>query len=362
MDYLQEIKKKETDLNELRRRHDDDYDLFRLVEFVMKDVETKQKWPNMHNVTLPAPRAFGSRVISVLHKSDRQTVVEGRNLDEKQQSKIEDFIDTAFVAADELLAEKQIPPVRAFFNTTAALRGGIASRNLVYQKDGKTIFDILPWDIRDVTWESGPKGLMWAANKKRRTAAIAKAEYPDATFSGKWVEVTEALDEEYIHTFVGSRMAKESQRHGLGYVPVMIQPVTLIPMLTLRDSMDTPWRYWGESIYAGARGVYARMNELATLFQTMSVEAYRPALQKPTMDLNEDAEVPEGPGTFQTVRPNELYQAMPKRDLYQVQLHAWTLLNGELQRITLPYIEYGEIAFELSAVASPVCKDSQSGT
>ena len=328
---------------------DDDLDLFHLVPHKMMNFEGKEM-PRVRNITLPAPQSYAKRTIATLNKATRQTVVVSDKLDDKQTATIEQFVDTAFEMADDLLASKSFTKVKPFHNSTAALRGGISSRNLVYTNSkGETAIDILPWDMRDVTWETGDDGLEWAACKKKRNTYIASETYNFSHLNQKDnVVITDVWNKEYNEVFVGSELVKE-EAHDLGYVPVMIQPASMIPMLTLRG-VDSLWKYWGESVFSGSRNLYSKLNDLATLFMSMSAEAYHPAMQKATSDLGEDSAVPQA-GEVVNVNPNELYTNMPKRDMYQVQLHIWSILNAELQRATLPYIEYGEIAFELSAVA-----------
>lgn len=350
MDYLAEIKKKEDDLQELRDRQDNDLDLFNLLAHEMQKADGGGKMPKMQNVTLPAPQSYAKRVLAVLHKATRQTVVEGDKLDDKQTHKIEQFIDIGFGLADDLLGQKQIVGLKPYLNSMAALRGWIGARTRVYQSGKETVFDLLPWDMRDATWESLADGLGWAAYKRKRDKAIVERDY-GYEGTGRDAEVTDVWDRTHNYIFVDGRQMGEPREHGLGYVPVMIQPVSLVPMLTLRDSStDSAWRYFGESIFSGSRTLHPKLNDLATLFQTMGVEAYHPAMQKLTDDLNEDIEIPES-GQAVPVRPDQVFREMPKRDMYQIQLHTWNVLNAELQRATLPYIEFGELAFELSAVA-----------
>lgn len=354
MDYLEAINDKDNDIKQLKDRMDDDLELFNLTDHEMKKFDGKTAMPRMRNVTLPAPQSFGKRVLAVLHKSTRQTVVKGDDLSQEKEHNIEQFVDIGFEVADDLLANKQMLPLKAFQNSIAALRGGTASRNLVYQNQkGEVVFDILPWDLRDVTWESGKDGLIWAAYKRKLSGTQIEQEF-GLKKSGRDIEVTDVWDRQGNYVFVGKKEVAPrvgDNGHGLDYVPVVIQPVSLVPMLTLRNSnVETPLKYYFESIFSGSRKLYSKLNDLATLFQSMAVEAYHPAMQKETEELDADIDVP-GAGDVIPVTPNQLYREMPKREMYQVQLHAWNVLISELQRATLPFIEFGELAFELSAVA-----------
>jgi len=99
-DLLTTVKKKESGLNSLYTRMDNDMKLYYLEAFVLKD-SSNRKIPDADSVTLNDPRTYADRVISLLGGAKRRFNVKG---EEKLVRSVETFLNDLYYMNDEDLS------------------------------------------------------------------------------------------------------------------------------------------------------------------------------------------------------------------------------------------------------------------
>lgn len=351
MDYLQLIKDKEGESQELFNRMDDDRKKrYHLEEYKLKDFDNKEI-PECDNVTTNDSAVFASRVIALLLSAHPQTVVEGKGMNDKATTLIENFLNDIDLAVDERLNRMGLISLDSFLYEQVTIRGRIAERRLMRMDGDNFIADVLPMDTRYLVYEMGTDGLIWSAYKTKRSKSMLEREYPEleGKIRGKALYVYDMWYEDRNIIFIDSKEFK-NEENPLGYPPINIQISPLGSQLQDEDNL----KHSGESIFWLDRGLYAEKNKAVTIDQSLARMALFPPLQKEFEDIA-SAEKPEKPvQAARQVIPvgkGELYHAMPIADIHNANRHAYNIIEGCIQRGSFTTVEYGNLTFPLSAVA-----------
>ena len=341
------VSEKENELIDLRTRMDNDLKLYRLDKFYLKDYNNKNV-EKVDNVTGNDPELFASRALSLMNTANMRIIVDG--LEQDKATVIEEFLWWALAQADRRLVRKRKGTLRENLTFGAGIRGWTGSRTLVWKDGDEVIFDILPIDMRYGAFDMGAEDIAWGSNTIAKTNFQIEREYKFATRSkSKSQNVVDFWDDkENIIYIKGSNYILSQWAHGLGKPPVIIEPVMLAP--PIGDMGDV--KYWGESFFAGTRGLYAEKNKLATIMQTVNVMGFKPPMGFKSAEGNKYPETsPYAPGGVIAIKTDEGFMEIPFADIKDIAPFMYREISAAIQRRTFSYVEYGELGFELSAVA-----------
>lgn len=327
------------------------YEMLRPDNKPMKDVI---------NVTFNDPTTFAARAIATLGSAQRQTVVTGREMTDKQNAVIENFIDDMTVTVDEQLAKEGTLDLDTFINEQVCIRGGIGSRNTIYkeldkkeQETGRTIIKVLTCDERFLVWERGSNGLDWEAHLSSRSPAKITKEYGkeigDKVKGTKPVEVVDLWTPDENLVYIDKKEAVK-QKNIYGYPPFTNAKSAAGSMLSSAEAK----KHDGESIFWMNRGLFPELNRTASIFQTINVGSFAGAMQYAS-DKGARAKKPQKPpwGIY-SVTPVEKgggYTPVPVNDIRAAARLFYAILYTRVQQGGLSAIDYGNLTFPLSAVA-----------
>jgi hypothetical protein len=240
------IQAKEQDSSALWQQMDDDFKLWSLEEFI--PVEGYESY------TTPAPRNFFDKVVDGLARAVMSIQIklpEDASDDDREAARTgEMYLSGALNTIDRTLRLRGEPDLRSTLGFLMGLRGWMAMRALVYVPEGKkdTVFDVVPWDMRHVTFQTGAQGLIWAAHTRVVGASQILDEYGvDITTDRGLVRsiaskigfnqsrdepgavVTDFWDQERNSIMIQGEFHKEPKPHNLDHVPVFIGPVGSMP-------------------------------------------------------------------------------------------------------------------------------------
>ena len=279
MDYYNLIKENAGERLELTTRMDDDVKLRNLLAYVMMKSDGKTKVDGVINVTLNRPKTMAAFIISALGRTSGQILVETE--DKKLDTDyIKDFRRLAFAAADEKLLKLKLWKLKRYFDEQVCIRGGLAARCLFQMVDGVLDPDITCWDYRYVNYVPGEDG--WASygygTKKKKSVIEGEKWYKSqgdkVSIPGKEAEVVEVWDKDHNEIWLGGVKVFE-QEHPYGYVPVVIQGVSLGSMLADVDDIKNQ----NESIFYLIREAIPELNRLVSIIQTQALGTLFPPAQ-----------------------------------------------------------------------------------
>lgn len=349
MDYLQAVSLKEAELSDLYTRMDDDKDLLYLKKYTVKD-RYNRAIPGIINVTLNDPAVFSANVIASLGATKQQIVVESeaKKLD---TGYIEQFQKAALDSANDRLRRQGKPLLNAFFDEQLCIRGRAGARCLFREEAGVLIPDILPLDTRYLTYEIGTDGLVWAAYKTLRSKALINSEY-GVNITGNHAIVLDVWDGKVNEIWIEGRKRVE-QENPYGYVPFVIQVVSLGSMLQDKDSLS----HHGESILFLIRDIIPELNRLVSILQTLNMSAVKApkqyaSLQGTQADVKAvvDAGFDEM-GALTAIDVGGGISLVPIADIKRSASLLHSMMETRMQRGSVSAIDLGNLAFPLSAVA-----------
>src|SRR4030042_3610219 len=351
VDYYQLVTDKERDFKGLHDRMDRDKDLFNLKPFILREANNRII-DNVQNVTRNDPRTLANHIQSILIGAKRQIEVEGKGLktiEDKKTTIVESFLGDILDEIDSIIWKTwlRIPNLRAFLSQQICVRGSIASRYYQRVENKLLVPDLLPIDTRYLTYESGGGSLEWAAYKTKRSRAKISAEY-EVTVAGKVGEVCDFWDDTFERIYVEQKLVKE-QKHGLGYVPFVVQLCPLGSMLMDDDVL----KYSGESIYDSLRDIFTGSNEVASIVHTTTHYGLKPPLQYES-EGGEDTVVeklPYGEGATDSVEPGGGFKAMPLIDIHNAARNDYAMFDRRRQTGGISAVNFGALTQQLSAVA-----------
>ena len=373
-EIIEMVDQHEQDMQELVKRMDADFSRYRLTTHVLKDNATGDPLSNYAVYTSNAARVFADKVISWQVLAElliRAPHLEVGRHEEEQDNLKERFAIGNLRAADERLKRMLQPSLRGQQSFYATVRGGYIGGRCLLAKNprtGQTYADITVFDPMHTHWCLGADGLEWVCYKIKKTRAQIQREYgitiPGTTMSnsGGYARGSSDVEREgvYVYDFYDGRIntvimdnetLKEMTPHGSPRVPCYLTLVGPAPLLQSRVANDLA-KEVGESIYAGARGVYDKFSDVASIFLEIIERARRQTTIMESQDgkkvLEEDPYVV--PTTIAT-RPGEKVYTLELQKMAQETMAYVTMIMGEMQRATLPFSAYGETPFQLSGFA-----------
>lgn len=348
MNELTLIEDKEREFAELRIRQDTDKDLYYGKQFKMKNFD-KQETPNVVNVTLNDARLWAKRAIGTLGTTVIQTVVEGKDLklmEDKETSLIEGFLKALFLDAGKRLYNRGIPDLNMFQNEQIAIRGRVASRNLLRTEKGEFVPDILPLDTRYFVYELGTDGMEWGNYTTRRSKARLKEEY-GIDYRGNTAGVQDFWSDKENVVFIDGK-EKERKKHKLGSAPFTLSLSTSGSFMQDSES----FKYSGESIFGTTRELFETLDLLATIIVTTTQYGFNPPMQKVVQPGGKQPKKPPyGVGAVSPVALGEEYKGMPLVDINNAARFAYGIVYSRIQQGGMSTVELGNLDFPLSGAA-----------
>jgi hypothetical protein len=186
----------------------------------------------------------------------------------------EDMYYHGFEMADEKLSMTGDASLLASATWQAVVLGRIAVRVLVYKDDDdEIVWDYLPMIPSLVTFSFDTKGLAWYNYETFRSAECISNEYGKEVteeVEGKGISVSDHWDREHNVRYLtkDKEMLGKAWKHGLGFVPAIILPVTLGPKIITTEGIDVT--AWGQSIYDHVKTPFRNLNMLRSVVATQA--------------------------------------------------------------------------------------------
>ena len=336
---------------------DDDFDLLALHEFESKDPQGNTR-KGYQAFTSTAPRNHFDKVLDGVNRAALSIQIQlPEKASEKARraaSKGELYLFGALDAIDRTQTRRGEPPLREALGHYICNRGWFGMRALVYLPKGETetVFDVQPWDPINMTWEYGPRGLLWAGYKRLITKAAAFGEY-GVEIQGQTAVVLDFWDTERNSAIIANAFVKEPEEHRIGRVPVLIGAVGSMPTIHGRAQVggaysgttaDQMLALRGDSVWAASRGLYEPRNKYISWLMDTAARSVSGSLVHTTKPgsnrINEDPHK-----TFQIIRLEEEGETLKGLELPQMGPEAAAVLgimNDDLQQSALPYpLAYG---------------------
>jgi len=359
-EYLQQVRDKEGELQELYNRMDTDKELAQLAKYVMINAKDKPV-PDVVNVTLNKPAVFLANVESALNNAIEQVsiVTEDNKVDKDH---IADCVRAGFASANSRLRAQGKFPINPFIDQQMCRRGRGAAR-VVFQtvdtKDdkGKTVRGVKPdislWDSRFVASDIGEEGGWGSYRTIRSKGDIEKEwppeEYPGVKVSGKSAEVVDYWNNEANVVYIGGKQVFE-QPNPFGYPPICTQIVTLGSMLADSDAL----KYQGESIFFLIRDCIPELNRLLSIMQTLNMIAIKPPKGWASKEgLQEAPEYNDviAPGSITTHEIGGGVSNIDFGDLKNATIYALNVIDNAIKQGSLEIVDVGNLPGPMSAVA-----------
>jgi hypothetical protein len=343
---------RKSEMRELFKRMDDDRKLALLQPYEMLQLDG-QKTPDVINVTMNEAKVFMDRCAAIMNGANMQQIVFGNLLSDKETTVIENFFRDIYYMNDLALANVIFCSLYGFQIEGILERGSIAARCLMREENGKFIPDAMPLDTRYFVYETDTSGLVWGAPGFMQSKAQIKRYY-DIDIRGRYAEVVDFWDDKVNEIYVATKLVPESQNrrreHGLGYPPLIFQKSGAGSNLMDKDNL----KFSGESIFAANRDLIPELNRAASIMQTLTAMSFEGSYEYESSE-GTDAENPGVPIVgLRKVIPVEKgggFKLIPINDVKNATQLFFNMLVGALQRGGLPAVDYGNLAFPLSAVA-----------
>jgi len=344
---IEKVIKHEGKFEKLRERQDADMLLYYLDAFTLVNSDG-EKLPNADSVTLNEPRTFADAVIGILGGAKRYFNITG--IDPNEQGKLENIYKRLFRVNDDVLALQNIEPLKACNDFFACLRGWLTFRCLVYQDEDRFLPELYPTDPRWACWDVDRKGTSLFSYTTRMTPDQVKATYKyDKVPALDYIDIRHVWNREEYGVFHGKIPISEKE-HKLDCCPFVVVPVPTQPLLISFEEKDG-LQYQGEGIYAPNRDTFPKLNELASVWATMNKMQFMAPIGFSSPSGRPLEERPYGIGVVISVEEGEKFIEIPVKELSASAQNLFGQMMASKQRGSLSDIDYGEIKFELSALA-----------
>ena len=357
-----------TDLfTKLNARQDVDIGMYYLEQYVFKDPMTKEKLPASDSITLNDPRTFADAVMAILAADKRLFEITG--IDQTYQSELEDALRHWLYLNDEILTDQLIEPLETCLNFHASLRGWLVGIPLVYKDGDKIQPVIIPVDPRWARWKVGARGFEWGSYRVGIDKALIEDKYKVKIRNqgkGKIATVECIMTEnEYFLTApdtTGSTAVESiplhSITHGIGFTPFVVQPRPTQPMIiSANNDYALALSRQGESIYASNRDIYPKLNEIASVWSSINLQQFlTPVAYVGNRTFKER---PFGIGIVVELKPGEQLIEIPTKEMSASAQNLFGRLAMSAQQGSMSSINYGQLSFELSALAVAQLKDER---
>lgn len=363
---LPEIKRAENNVfNDLRIRFDQDLLLYYLNEYIMLG-EDKKPIPHVENVTLNDPATYADRTISLMSTAKMKMEISGIESDPGDEiaNYFENYFKHVFRNNDEMLSWELVEDLKFCSDWYSCIRGWLDHRVLVLRHGDYYIVEIMPIDPRWISFAHDKYGLSWHAHRYRLDKWTVRELYDVKNLQRTECDMVEGWDRNNFHVWCNETEVPGSPwRNPFGFVPFNLVPVRTKPLtmdnLTVMNSTLSLTNVktaqglarQGESIYRANRGLYPKANALASTWATLNKIAFMTPLAFISPGGRKLTVRPYGPGIVVNLRANEKLLEIPTKEIAQSGQSLFGQYSAFMQRGQLPHVDYGNLSFELSAVA-----------
>lgn len=349
MDSLEQTKAARGRLQPRFTRMDEDLGLYLLEKFAWQDTDNRDV-PNVESVTTNFPRTFADKVVSSLGTADRRFDIAAERTEDATLA--EDFVKFGLAQAEVNLLKQLIFPLEESFDFGTSLRGTIACRVILKRDGSKYYFDIAPIDARALVYEPGPNGCALASIEGKKTAAEIERDYGETLGKSlfkqkKEAEVKDIWTPTHNVVYIDNKPVRTIE-HNLGMNPILVVTCPTAPHLAGRQDAV---KHEAESIYAPVRDLYGVLNKAASAWHTQNMMAILPPLQFISKEGRKASTPPFGVAATVNIKFGEEFKRMPISDVTLSHQAFFGQLAAWIQRGTMANIDYGELSFELSALA-----------
>ena len=358
-DTFEWIKDATEEFSPLYNRMDKDRDLYNMIEYQLKDIETGKPAKDVANITMNDPKVFADKAQAFMNEASMQTIVTGRHLQDSETTIIESFDKDIRYNIDQQLMVRDITSLYSFLVEQTCIRGTAAARYVSWDDDGNFVPDLLPCDSRYLVYEYGRKDLLKVGFRTTRTKGAILEEYPNAVLPGnaKKAAVWEVWDKEKCEIWVsdpslvtGTQGQQVKEKDNIfDYVPFIIQGVGAGSMLQDEGAIE----HRHESIFASNRLLYDQLSMLATILNTLNYMSFN-RVHMWESEAGTTAKKPPKPTGRKTIPIDKGTRGLFPVELTDIKNATrlfYALILGAIQRGSLSNIDYGNLTFPLSAVA-----------
>ena len=354
----------------LRRRWDDDFDLYRKKPY--------DAGKGYYSYTTNSAKNLAEKVISMVMKAKLIISVPEELLTDEQKniaSNTERFFFGSLGLNDRRLARlPETPSLHSQMSWHAVVRGGFAYRVFVRKlPDGSTLPEVIIWDLYNTAYDYDEDGLLWAAYVRKATRAQIMSQYPNAdvpmttsttnpqtNISNNLISVIDYWDRENNSVIVGSTWAKAPEAHGQKYTPVFVAKAGAMPPIW-QERYEQTAKHQGESIYAINRGIYDNLNKTISDLLTLVRRGVKPPMgywsSGGLKSLDEDIFQVEKAGVL-PMDLNDKFAPLIEPTMPADYANLLNWLSGEDQRGGLSHVAQGELGFRLSGFAIQTLQNS----
>ncbi len=363
MDTMTLIKDKTEEFRPLFERMDKDRDLYNQIEYKLLGAD-KKPMKDVVNITMNDAKVFAERSQAFMSEASMQTVVQGRNLRDKDTTLIENFDEDIRYELDRALLPREIQGLYNFLIEQVCIRGRIGARLWSWDDNGKFRPDILNCDSRYLLYEYSDRApfnmvdaLEWAAYPAIKSKEYIEDKYPNARIADKKGKLWLVSKKDTHETWLGSMTSNDGvgqllkeEENIFGYVPYAIEGVGAGSMLQDEGAIE----HYHESIFSGTRLLYEHINMLASILQTLNFWTFAGPTGWESEAGVEGIPPKDWRGTQTTTPVDKGTRGLFPFEINDVKNATrifYALLTGAIQRGSLPNIDYGNLTFPLSAVA-----------
>lgn len=343
------IEERERELQPLYDRMDGDADRLRQKPYTLPRLEDPTKsYQNVVNITMNTAANYVDGLSRLISNAVMQIFVEGmkndRSLNDKETGRIEEFLSWHYEKIDEILLNRGFPKLMIWLARHINARGWIVARYQAWlnsEREEQYVTELQAWDMRYVAWENDRDSLEWGSQRTFRTKREIQSEYPKANVTGdKKIEVVTFLDRQKEKVWIRQDQVKE-RTHGLGYVPLIIQPCPEGFHLLDPGYIE----HVGESALFLNRQLFDEWNRIISLEVTAAAESVMPGYTSESQDrVGEGMPYPEA-GSVMKVGTGESPKLVEKRDFnIAAQLARKDILEG---------LEYGGRNIDIGNINQP---------
>lgn len=353
-DTYQKIKDKREEMKPVFERMDEDEKLYFLEPYTMRHLypDASKRVEDVANVTLNDPLLYATKAIAALGSMAMQPVVKMAKKNDKKSTKIEEFLDDMDYVIDEFLVNRLMLGLDAFINEQIFIRGRTGARCcLRIGDDGMLVPDVLPVDTRYFPIESNEKGIVWGAPTFTRNKERILADYPEAKgLRNTGNEVIDWWSGDKNKVIINGKYVALEEDNSYGRPPLVY---VICPIGSMFGS-EGAVKHRGESIFWPNRDLWPEMNRTASIWQTMNYLSMFGALQYESdhgENMPKPKKSPYKPKTVHGVQKGGGYRQIPLSDIKMAARYFHAMLETRLQRGSLSSVDYGSLAFPLSAIA-----------
>ena len=368
------IRQDRLDKQALRERQKRDYERWRLTPFVHEALS------GFLSYTSSDDQAFHDKTVSWLAEAELQIrIPQGRSKEDERDANSlgEHLLYGLLQSNDDNLARQQLPSLQSMLSSDICNRGWICSRGLltIDPETNEPYVDITRWDPYYVAWKPGRRGLALASITLERTVEQLQGEFGNlpglAEYDPKEILTVHDVYDEYENFMLtdGGTLLKEPTPHGFPGSPVLLTPCGYNPPVRAEGAWNVQngattgqgidWEKYGESLYGGVRDISDKRNlARSIMFSLMAMTlrqtvAYKSRGGRKTLKENPLSTVKN------KVLSLDIDESIEPLGLMQMTKDAAaivSIIDGEYQRKTLPYIAFGQLDFQLSGYGQDTLK------